>query len=106
MEHTIPEGSVEIQTGLWAYLRTFTYAGVSHSVYDIYSSDGYCFWDVNQAENYYEDGTLRPPTERMYYRVTYGCFESTIEGLNATYISVPIEEGFVLVNSIDDVETE
>lgn len=95
MSYTIPEGSVEVQTGLWAYLKSFTYNGTVRSHYNIYSAEGYCFWEVNQPENYNEDGTLKPPAERYYSRM---CFTAckTIEEVNANFISVKIEEGFVI----------
>lgn len=64
--------------------------------YDIYSAEGYCFWEVQQPENYDEEGNLKSPAERVYARVAYTCF-STIEELNANFISVPIEEGYEIV---------
>ena len=51
MEIKIPEGSVEIQIGLWAYLHRFTFGGQEYATYDIYSAEGYCFWEVNQRMN-------------------------------------------------------
>lgn len=103
MEFTIPEGSVEIQTGLWAHLITLSFNGEEILKYDIYSADGYCFWNVQQPENYDEDGNLKPPAERIYARVAYTCF-STIEELNANFISAPIEEGYEIVSVGDETE--
>ena len=96
MEFTIPEGSVEIRTGLWAHPITLSFKGEEILKYDIYSAEGYCFWEVQQPENYDEEGNLKPPAERVYARVAYTCF-STIEELNANFISVPIEEGYEIV---------
>ena len=93
MEIIIPEGSVEIQTGLWAKMVTLTFNGNDIVTYDIYSAEGYCFYNVQQPENYDEEGNLKPPAERVYLRVAYTCF-STIEELNANFISVQIEEGY------------
>lgn len=97
MARPIPEGSVEAQTGLWAYLYSFTVSGVTHSHYEIYSAEGYCFYNVDQPENYDEDGNLKPPAERVYaqYCVTV-C--QTIEEVNAHFVSVPIEEGYEIVS--------
>ena len=100
MEIVIPEGSVEIQTGLWAHLHSFTLNGTVYSKYNIYSEDGYCFWEVNQPENYDEEGNLKPPSERVYARIAYTCY-TTIEELNANFVSVPIEEGFEIVSTGD-----
>lgn len=93
----IPEGSIEIQTGLWAHNRQFTFDGIFYSVYDLYSAEGYCFWEVNQPENYDEEGNLKPPVERVYSRIAYTPYE-TIEELNENFISVPIEPGFEITS--------
>ena len=96
MEIKIPEGSVELQIGLWAYLHRFTFGGQEYASYDIYSAEGYCFWEVNQPENYDEEGNLLPASQRVYARIAFTAYE-TIEELNANFISVPIEEGFEIV---------
>lgn len=93
MEIVIPEGSVEIQTGLWAAENRFTFNGEEKLFYDIYSAEGYCFYEVNQPENYDEDGNLKPAAERIYARIAYTCYR-TIEELNENFVSVPIEEGY------------
>ena len=103
MEIVIPEGSIEIQTGLWAKLVPLTFNGQDRSHYDIYSAEGYCFYNLQQPENYDEEGNLKPPAERVYARVAYTCF-STIEELNANFISVPIEEGYEIVSVGDETE--
>lgn len=102
MAYTIPEGSVEAQVGLWAHLHTFTHNGNSYAFYHIYSAEGYCFWEVAQPENYYEDGTLKPPSERVYARYCSTCC-TTIDQVNAAFISVPIEEGYEIVTVGDSV---
>ena len=66
----IPEGSTEIQTGLWAHLVTFTMSGVTYSNYTIYSAEGYCFWDITQPENYDEEGNLLPLEQRVFAQYT------------------------------------
>ena len=104
MEIVIPEGSVEIQTGLWAKMVILIFNGNDIVTYDIYSAEGYCFYSVQQPENYDEDGNLKPPAERVYARVAYTCF-STIEELNANFISVPIEEGYEIVSVGNKEET-
>ena len=50
-EIVIPEGSVEIQTGLWAHLKTLIWNGEDRSHYNIYSGEGYCFYNLEQPEN-------------------------------------------------------
>lgn len=94
----IPAGSVEIQTGLWAYLHTFTVSGITRSRYKIYSSEGYCFWSVDIPENYDEEGNLLPLEDRMF--ATYASTPyTTIEELNSVFISVPYQEGYEVVSA-------
>lgn len=102
---SIPEGSIEVQTGLWAKLIPLTFEGEDMSHYDIYSADGYCFWEVNQPENYDEEGNLKPLAERVYATVAYTACR-TVEEVNANFISVPIEEGFEIVSVSDNPVTE
>lgn len=93
----IPEGSVEIQAGLWAAIRTFTMSGITYSFYDLYSSEGYCFWEVNQPENYDEEGNLLPMEQRVYAQYAITCY-TTIDELNENFISVPVQEGYEIVS--------
>lgn len=95
MIRPIPEGSVEIQVGLWAYLHTFTVGGVAHSYYKLYSAEGYCFYDLDQPENYDEDNNLVPPTERVYAQFCTCVYP--FEEINQHYVSVPVEEGYEIV---------
>lgn len=62
-----------------------------------HSSDGYCFWEVNQPENYDEEGDLLPLEQRVfaqYARTTY----TTFDELNENYISVPVQDGYEIVS--------
>lgn len=94
----IPAGSVEIQTGLWAYLNSFTVGSTTYSNYWIYSSEGYCFWEVAQPENYDEDGNLLPLEDRVFATYASTAYR-TIEDLNAAFISVPYQEGYEVVSA-------
>lgn len=93
----IPEGSVEIQPGLWAYLDSFTVGSVTYSFYDLYSAEGYCFWNVQQPENYDEYGNLLPLEQRVFAQYASTAYR-TIDDLNANFISVPVEDGYEIVS--------
>lgn len=103
-EIVIPEGSVEIQTGLWAHLKTLIWNGEDRSHYNIYSGEGYCFYNLEQPENYDEEGNLKPAEERVYARLAYTPY-TTIEELNSVYVSAPIEEGYEIVSVGGGTET-
>lgn len=95
----IPAGAIEIQTGLYL-LETPTnivIGGVQFIRRELFSAEGYCFWDVDQPENYDEDGNLLPLEQRIY--ATYStCAYTTVEDINAHFISVPYEEGYEVVS--------
>ena len=93
----IPEGSTEIQTGLWAAENHYTFNGQPRMRYDLYSSEGYCFWNKNQPENYDEEGNLLPLEQRVYAQYSRTSYR-TIEALNENYESVPVQEGYEIVS--------
>ena len=93
----IPATAVEVQTGLWAHEKTLTLGIMTRTFYDLYSSDGYCFYDKTHPNNLDEDGNLKPENERMYaqYQSTT-C--TTIEQINARFVSVPVQDGYEIVS--------
>ena len=94
----IPEGSIEIQTGLWAAENHYTVGGNPRMRYDLYSAEGYCFWNVNQPENYDEDGNLLPLEQRVYAQYSRTAY-TTIDQLNENYVSVPVQPGYEIVSA-------
>ena len=100
----IPAGSIEIQTGLWAYWYTFTVLGTTYGRYELYSAEGYCFWEVEQPKNYDEESNLKPLEQRVF--ATYAATAyTTVDELNANFISVPYEEGYEVVSAPTQTET-
>ena len=77
MAREIPSGSVEIQTGLWLYTYNKTISGTEYTFRQLFSSEGYCFYD----------NTL-PEENRIYYQwVSLGMLDSP-----NNYTSIPISE--------------
>lgn len=93
----IPEGSTEIQTGLWASERHFTIAGTAYMRYELYAAEGYCFWNKQQPENYDEDGNVLPLDQRKYLQFASTAY-TTIADLNANYESVPYQDSYELLS--------
>lgn len=108
MARIIPEGSVEIQTGLYLY----EYESVIGTMRKLYSSEGYCFYDIDD-EHYDEEGNLIPPEEVLPEQRTYAQYASlpiqmtnwTIEQLNAKFISVPVDPSYEIVSVGQQTET-
>jgi len=98
----IPAGAVEIQTGLWMLSTEVVIGGTTYERRELYSSEGYCFYDIRE-EFYDEEGNVIPeenvlPTQRTY-------FQYTILGIYDTpdnYVSVPVEDGFNILNQPND----
>ena len=63
---TIPKNAEKIQPGLYAAINSFKVRDTTHVFYDLYSEEGYCFYEINQPENYDENGNLLPLEQRVY----------------------------------------
>jgi hypothetical protein len=56
----IPENSFLIKEGLYCHEYQMTFGNLSYTVWELFAADGYCFYDLQQPENYDEDGNLLP----------------------------------------------
>lgn len=107
MYQEIPTGSVEVQTGLWAYWRTFTVGGTTYGRYILYSAEGYCFYEINQPENWVDGevgGELLPLEQRVFATYMSTAY-TTVEEINAEVVSVPYQEGYEVVSVGGNHET-
>ena len=95
MLREIPATAIEVQTGLWANLRTITFGSITRSNYALYSSEGYCFYEI--ANNLDEEGNLRPENERIYAQYMSTTY-TTVDEINEKIVSVPIQEGYEIVS--------
>ena len=100
----IPSTAVEVQTGLWADQFTVSAGSITRTGYKLYSAEGYCFYEIDQPENYDEEGNLKPPAERVYATYMVSAY-STVEQINAAVVSVPYEEGYEVVSVGTNHET-
>ena len=55
INRTLPEG---------AYINAYSFRNIT--IWEVFSLEGYCFYDITQAENYNEDSELLPENERVY----------------------------------------
>lgn len=78
MARLIPNGSKEIQTGLWLYSYNKTIGGNRYTFNELYSSEGYCFYDNTWEED-----------ARIYWQ--YMSIETGIPD-TSIYTSIPISE--------------
>lgn len=95
----IPEGSIEIQTGLWLYSYDKTIGGNTYNFKQLFSAEGYCFWNAGVPENYDEYGNLLPLEQRIFAQwAALSIGYTTIEQINADFHSVPVQDGYEIVS--------
>lgn len=103
MTRAIPEGAFLYKEGLYIYEYERTVGSVTRTIWQLYSADGWCFYDLTIPENYDEEGNLRPANERVYYQ--YSIMPKDEEYVTNNIISVPVEEGFEIVSVGGNTET-
>ena len=84
MKRIIPEGSIEIQKGLWLYQYNKTISGTEYTFRQLYSSEDYCFYSSEVSEE-----------ERIYWQfmsLGIDMNDLTYDELNNIFISIHIEE--------------
>lgn len=70
---------IECQEGLYAEIHSFVVKGQVKIRYNIYSSDGYCFYSLSEEEH--------PSYSTMAYTPC-----TSIDEINKTFKSIPISE--------------
>lgn len=105
MIREIPEGAELLSTGLYVYRYQITIGGIARTLGELYSSEGYCFYDIEE-EVYDEEGNVIPadqvqPNQRMYMQyqtLALAGAAMTNEQLAARYISVPVDPSYEIVS--------
>lgn len=96
----IPEGSVQIQEGLYLYTYTKTISGLGERTYgELYSAEGYCFYWLSNPENYDEEGNLKPLEDRIFAQYATAGRNPDVDTINANYFSVPVQPGYEILSA-------
>lgn len=96
MARTIPEGAFLYKEGLYIYEHDVTMGSLSWTVWELYSADGWCFYDLAIPENYDEDGNLLPAEDRVYAQ--YKTMRKDEEYVTNNIIPVPVQDGYEIVS--------
>ena len=102
---TIPNGAFLYKEGLYVYEYTSTMGSLSITIWELYSADGWCFYDLTQSENYVDGivgGELVPENERVYAQ--YMTMRKDEAYVTDNIISVPVQEGYE--NTSTEVSSE
>lgn len=102
----IPNSAELIATGLYVHRYTATIGGTEYNFAELYSAEGYCFYD-NTAAVYDNEGNVIPPEnvlpeQRLYAQwCALSIFEVALtnEQLAAKYISVPVDDSYEIVSA-------
>lgn len=100
----IPEGAFLYKEGL--YIKEFeaSMGSLTWTVWELYSADGWCFYDLEQPENYDEEGNLLPAEDRVYAQ--YRTMRKNEEYVTNNIISVPVQDGYEIVSVGGNNNTE
>lgn len=75
---------IKCQEGLYAEIHSFIFKGQVRVRYNIYSADGYCFYSLDDEEEY-------PSYSTMAYTPC-----TSIDEINNTFKSIPVSEQKVM----------
>ena len=84
-----------LKEGLYYRAYDVTFGVITYTVWELFSENGWCFYDLAQPENYDEDGRLLPPENRVYAQ--YMKMRADEKRL-AELICVPVEDGYEIVS--------
>lgn len=107
MTRTIPEGAFLYKEGLYIVETPLALNGIAITRWELYSAEGWCFYDSEQAENYVDGivgGELLPENQRIYAQ--YMVMRKDEAYVTNNIISVPVQEGFEIVSAGNNTETE
>lgn len=93
MYREIPSTAIKVEEGKWWNRYSKIIAGKELWFGEIYAEPGYCFYNLEQPENYDEDGNLKDKFELTYLHYMT-CICETAEMVNAHTVSVKQEVGF------------
>ena len=96
MPRVIPEGAFLYKEGLYIHEYDVTMGSMTITKWNLYSAEGWCFYDLTQPENYDEEGNLLPPENRIYAQ--YMTMRKNEQYVTDNIISVPVEEGYEIVS--------
>lgn len=92
----IPEGAFLYKEGLYIFEKQMNVGSLSWTVWELYSADGWCFYDLEQPENYDEEGNLLPAEQRVYAQ--YRTMRKNEAYVTNNIISVPVQDGYEIVS--------
>lgn len=90
MTRAIPKGAFLYKEGLYILETNLLLAGRPVIKWELYSAEGWHFYDLQTPENYDEEGNLLPAVQRLYH--SYMIMRKDPSYVSQNIISVPINQ--------------
>lgn len=103
MARIIPENAFLYKEGLYIVETEIHMGSLTRTKWELYSAEGWCFYDLQQPENYDEEGNLRPAEERVYAQ--YMIMTKNEAYVDDNIICVPVQPGYEIVSAGTNQET-
>ena len=106
MVRIIPANAFFYKEGLYIVETEITVAGISITKWELYSAEGWCFYDLTQPENYVDgdtSGELVPENQRVYAQ--YMIMETNEQYVTDNIVCVPVQPGYEIVSAGGDNDT-
>lgn len=103
MTRIIPDGAFLYKEGLYIVETPLVLGGIAITRWELYSAEGWCFYDLQDAENYVDGevgGELLPENQRLYAQ--YLVMRKDEDYVTNNIIPVPVQEGFEIVSVSND----
>ena len=95
MNTNIPENSFLIKEGLYCHEYPMTFGNLSYTVWELFADENWCFYDLQQPENYDEEGNLLPSEKCVHTK--YMKMRANQEYVDTNIISIPCEHNYNIV---------
>lgn len=96
MSRVIPENAFLFKEGLYIVETEIRMGSLTRIKWELYSAEGWCFYDLQIPENYDEEGNLLPADQRMYAQ--YSIMTKDEDYVNNNIICVPVQPGYEIVS--------
>ena len=92
----IPKSAFLYKEGLYIVETELRMGSMVIIGWDLYSAEGWCFYDLQQPENYDSSGNLLPEEDRVY--ALYRAMRKDEEYVTNNIVCVPVQDGYEIVS--------
>jgi hypothetical protein len=97
MARIIPENAILFKENLYIVETELVLGGMAIIKWEIYTPEGYCFYNDTEAGNYDEEGNLRPQNEILHHQ--YMIMRKDEDLVRDHFIVVPLLPGYMVTDT-------